>query len=50
MPNRSKPKIAPEDIADKASRDEDVSLFFTLEFTVVRPVRQVNVDLAKPLD
>ena len=47
MPNKSKPKIAAEEIANKASRGEDVSSFFTGEFTVVRPVRRVNVDLTQ---
>jgi metal-responsive CopG/Arc/MetJ family transcriptional regulator len=28
-----------------ASRGEDVSAYFTNKFTVVRPVRRVNVDL-----
>ena len=47
MPNKSKSKIAAEEIADKASRGEDVSSFFTGNFTVVRPVRRVNVDLTQ---
>jgi metal-responsive CopG/Arc/MetJ family transcriptional regulator len=28
-----------------ASRGEDISAYFTNKFTVVRPVRRVNVDL-----
>jgi len=28
-----------------ASRGEDISSYFTNQFTVVRPVRRVNVDL-----
>ena len=32
-------------IAEMATRGEDVSGFFTNQFTVVRPVRRVNVDL-----
>lgn len=30
-----------------ASRGEDVSVYFTNKFTVVRPVRRVNVDLTE---
>ena len=47
MPNKSKPKIGAEEIADRASRGEDVSPFFTGKFTVVRPIRRVNVDLTE---
>jgi Ribbon-helix-helix protein, copG family len=47
MSNKSKAKIAAEEIADRASRGEDVSSFFTGKFTVVRPVRRVNVDLTQ---
>lgn len=34
-----------DQIADMASRGEDVSPYFTNKFTVVRPVRRINVDL-----
>jgi hypothetical protein len=34
-----------DDIADMASRGEDVSSHFTKRFTVVRPIHRVNVDL-----
>ena len=34
-----------DEIAEMATRGEDVSRFFTNQFTVVRPVRRVNVDL-----
>jgi len=44
MPIKSKAPTADE-IAVMATRGEDVSRFFTNEFTVVRPVRRVNVDL-----
>ncbi len=47
MPSKSKPKIGAEEIAGKASRGEDVSPFFTGKFTVVRPIRCVNVDLTQ---
>ena len=39
-----KTRIAGE-IAAMASRAENVSAYFTNKFTVVRPVRRVNVDL-----
>ena len=45
MPKTPRPRISAEDIADKASRGEDVSGYFTNKFTVVRPVKRVNVDL-----
>jgi hypothetical protein len=47
MPNKSKPKVGADQIAEMASRGEDVSSFFTNKFTVVRPVRRVNVDLTQ---
>jgi hypothetical protein len=47
MPNKSKPKVGAEEIAGRASRGEDVSPFFTGNFTVVRPIRRVNVDLTE---
>ena len=34
-----------DEIAEMATRGEDVSRFFTNQFAVVRPVRRVNVDL-----
>ena len=46
MPNKSKP-VPAEEIAERATRGEDVSSFFTNKFTVVRPVRRVNVDLTQ---
>lgn len=46
MPKTRKSPTADE-IASRASRGEDVSRFFTNEFTVVRPVRRVNVDLTE---
>jgi hypothetical protein len=45
MPKTSKPVRTADEIAEIASRGEDVSAFFTNKFTVVRPVRRVNVDL-----
>jgi uncharacterized DUF497 family protein len=45
MPKTSKPALSADEIAEKASRGEDVSAYFTNRFTVVKPVRRVNVDL-----
>jgi hypothetical protein len=45
MPKMSRALISADEIAAKASRGEDVSAYFTNNFTVVRPVRRVNVDL-----
>ena len=46
MPKTSKTKAPPADeIAERATRGEDVSRYFTNNFTVVKPVRRVNVDL-----
>jgi len=47
MPKASKPVKTADEIAEMASGGEDVSSFFTNEFTVVRPVRRVNVDLTQ---
>ena len=47
MPSKSKPLPSADEIADMATRGEDVSKFFTNTFTVVRPVRRVNVDLTQ---
>lgn len=49
MPKMSKTVISADEIAEKASRGEDVSAHFTNKFTVVRPVRRVNVDLTEGL-
>jgi hypothetical protein len=40
-------KTSADEIAEMASRGEDVSNYFTNKFTVVRPVRRVNVDLTQ---
>ena len=47
MPNKSRRSPSADEIAGMAARGEDVSKFFTNEFTVVRPVRRVNVDLTQ---
>jgi hypothetical protein len=43
----SRTKATAEEIAERGSRGEDVSAYFTNKFTVVRPVRRVNVDLTE---
>lgn len=47
MPKTPKPTLSADEIADKASRGEDISAHFTNKFTVVRPIRRVNVDLTQ---
>src|SRR5450631_819679 len=47
MPKTSKKTPTADEIADMASRGEDISGHFTNKFTVVRPVRRVNVDLTQ---
>jgi len=44
---KSKARKSPDEIAAMASRGEDVSKFFSNRFTVVRPVKRVNVDLTE---
>ena len=38
---------AADEIAERAFRGEDISAYFTRKFTVVRPIRRVNVDLTQ---
>lgn len=46
MPKTSSKKPpSVDEIADMATRGEDVSHYFTNQFTVVKPVRRVNIDL-----
>jgi Ribbon-helix-helix protein, copG family len=45
MPKTSKKTPTADEIAAMASRGEDISTYFTNKFTVVRPIRRVNVDL-----
>jgi hypothetical protein len=47
MPKTSKARFSADEIAEKASRGEDISAYCTNKFTVVRPVRRVNVDLTQ---
>jgi hypothetical protein len=46
--SKSKP-IAPtaDEIAAMATRGDDIAAYFTNKFTVVKPVRRVNVDLTQ---
>ncbi len=45
MQNKSRLMPSAEEIAEMATRGEDVTKFFTNEFTVVRPIQAVNLDL-----
>jgi len=47
MPKTSRNTPTADEIAEKASRGEDVSIYFTNKFAVFRPVRRVNVDLSQ---
>ncbi len=47
MPKTSKTTPSADEIAEMASRGEDVSAYFTNKFTVIRPIRRVNVDLTQ---
>lgn len=52
MRKTSKPRNEPSErtadqIAEMASSGENVSSFFTNKFTVVRPIRRVNIDLTE---
>ena len=47
MPKTSRKTRTADEIAEMASRGEEISTYFTSKFTVVRPVRRVNVDLTQ---
>ena len=47
MPKTSRETRTADEIAEMASRGEDISTYFTNKFTVVKPVRRVNVDLTQ---
>jgi hypothetical protein len=47
MPKTSKTTATADQIAEMASRGEDVSSYFTNNFAVVRPVHRVNVDFTE---
>ena len=52
MPKISSTNPTADQIAEMATRGEDISAYFTNKFTVVRPVRRVNVPcpvFAQPL-
>jgi hypothetical protein len=50
MPKSSKTKVTADKIAEKASRGEDISAYFTNKFTVVRPMGRVYLDERTPHD
>ena len=47
MPKTSRPPVSADEIAERASRGENISAYFTNKFTVVRPIHRVNVDLTQ---
>jgi hypothetical protein len=47
MSKTSKKTATADEIAAMASRGKDISAYFTNKFTVVRPVRRVNIDLTE---
>lgn len=47
MPRTSKKPPTADEIAEMASRGEDISSYFTNRFSVVRPVQRVNIDLTR---
>jgi hypothetical protein len=47
MPKMSSTGRTADQIAEMATRGEDISAYFTNNFTVVRPVHRVNVDLTQ---
>jgi hypothetical protein len=50
MPKMSKARRisrTADEIAELATRREDISAYFTNNFTVVRPVKRVNLDLTQ---
>lgn len=42
---KKSPTVSPDEIADMASRGENISGYFSNKFTVVKPLHRVNVDL-----
>jgi hypothetical protein len=47
MPKTSKKAPTADEIAEMATRGEDVSAYFTNKFTTVKPIRRVNIDLTQ---
>src|SRR5439155_6459706 len=44
-----KKELSADEIAEKASRGEDISVYFTNKFTIVRPVHRANGDLTQAM-
>ena len=40
-------KVTADKIAEQASRGEDISVYFTNKFTIVRPVKRISIDLTQ---
>lgn len=49
MHKKPKKPISADEIAEMATRGEDVSRHFTNRFTVVRPVQRVNIELTRSM-
>jgi hypothetical protein len=51
MPKTPKKKkiVSADEIAEKASRGEDVSRFFTNAIKMMPPIQRVNVDFTEPM-
>ena len=47
MPKTPRNKPSADEIAEKASRGEDISAYFTNKFTVFRPIQRVHVDMTR---
>jgi hypothetical protein len=47
MPKTPRKTVTADEIAEKASRGENISSYFTNKFTIVKPVQRVNVDLTQ---
>jgi len=47
MPKTSRKSRKADEIADMATRGEDISAYFNHKFTVVKPLHRVNVDLTQ---
>lgn len=47
MSKTPRSRTSAEEIAERATRGEDVSAFFTNKFTVVKPIYRVNVDFTQ---
>jgi len=45
----SKKPVSADEIAEKASRGENISRFFTNDLKMMPPIRRVNVDFAEPM-